>query len=521
MRRWQAALAFAATGLSLLAVAVARSGTATEGGTLRVNISDSDLASVDPAVGYDLVGWAIEYATCLKLLNYPDRPGPAGVRLVPEAAAAMPAVSRDGRTYTFRIRPGLRFNTGEAVTAATFAHVFRRTRSPKLKSPAAAFLRDVAGVRASGATLRITLTKPLADILARVAMPFFCAVPLDYPIDPRLTKAPASAGPYYIAERIPRRTISLKRNPYYHGPRPHHLDEIAFAANTNSQASYLQIKAAQADYDLSPALPPQQAALLAKEFGVNRSRYFVSTQNALDYLAFNMSRPLFAEAALRKAVNYAIDRPALLRQFGLHAGVATDQILPPGVPGYRDARIYPLDRPNVAWARRLAAGKGGNAVVLFPNVPPVAGQVQVLTSNLAQIGITLKPRPLAVPAYLAALGDPNEGWDLAIAGWGADYPDPYDFLNVLFDSANVPPAGANFSRMKDAAFDRRLRTAASFRGEARYVAYGRLDADLMRTVAPVAPIANRTVREFLSARFGCHLFQQALGIVDFAAACIK
>jgi peptide/nickel transport system substrate-binding protein len=520
MRRWQAALALAATGLSLLGVAVARSGTAAEGGTLRVNISDGDLASVDPAVDYELTGWAIEYATCLKLLNYPDRPGRAGVRLVPEAAAAMPAVSRDGRTYTFRVRQGLRFNTGEIVTAATFAHVFRRARSPKLKSPAAAFLRDIADIRASGATLRIRLTRPLADILARVAMPFFCAVPVDYPIDPRLTKAPASAGPYYIAERIPRRTISLKRNPYYRGPRPHHLDEIDFTANTNSQASYLQIKAGQADYDLSPGLPPQQAALLAKEFGVNRSRYFVSTQNEVDYLAFNMSRPPFADAALRKAVNYAIDRPALLRQFGIHAGVATDQILPPGVPGYHDARIYPLDRQDVARAKRLAAGKGGSAVVLFPNVPPVVGQVQVLTANLAQIGITLKPRGLAPPAYLAAIGDPDE-WDLAVAGWGGDYPDPYDFLNVLFDSANVPPAGANFSQMKDAAFDRRLRAAASLRGETRYLAYGKLDADLMRTVAPVAPMANRTVREFLSARFGCHLFQQALGIVDFAAACIK
>ncbi len=140
MRRWQLALAFAATGLALLGAAVAHSGTGKEK-VLRLNISSGDIQSVDPAIDYEVVGWVIEYATCLKLLNYPDKAGKAGTRLVPEGAAAMPTVSRDGLTYTFRIRSGMRFNTGNPVTAANFAYAFTRALSPKMKSPAAALPR--------------------------------------------------------------------------------------------------------------------------------------------------------------------------------------------------------------------------------------------------------------------------------------------------------------------------------------------------------------------------------------------
>jgi peptide/nickel transport system substrate-binding protein len=502
---------------------------------LRVNISNSDIQSVDPAIDYETVGWTIEYATCLKLLNYPDRAGAAGTRLVPDGAAAMPTVSKDGLTYTFRIRAGRRFDTGEPVTAATFAYAFERALSPKMKSPAAAFAGDIAGatayyqgrakriagISASGNTLRLRITRPLPDILARVAMPFFCAVPLDYPIDPQLTTAPASAGPYFIADRTVNRGLTLQRNPNYHGPRPHRIDTISITANVDAQASFLQIDSGQADADIAPALPPQHAALLQKKYGVNRARYFVTAQNELDYLSLNTSRPLFADVNMRKAVNEAIDRPALIRQFGELAGLPTDQILPPGVPGYRDARIYPLTQPDVSAAKKLAGGKGGTAVLYAPNVPPLRGQALVLAADLAQIGITVMPTFLGPQAFGAALGDPKEPWDIALSGWAADYSDPFDFINVLFDSANVPPAGANFGQFKNAIFDRRMRAAAGLSGDTRYLTYGRLDADLMRTDAPIAPIANRTAREFISARFGCHIYQPAIGAVDLAAACIK
>ena len=89
------------------------------GGTLRV-VAKSDVSSMDPALAYDFYSWPLEYATCAKLLNYPDKPLPAGNQLVPEVAAALPSRSADGKTYTFTIRQGFRFSppSNAPVTAA-------------------------------------------------------------------------------------------------------------------------------------------------------------------------------------------------------------------------------------------------------------------------------------------------------------------------------------------------------------------------------------------------------------------
>src|SRR4051794_12966354 len=83
--------------------------------TLRINLQ-SDTDFIDPALAYYVVSWQFEYDTCLKLLNYPERAGVEGSMLVPDAARGMPTVSADGRTYTFTLKRGLRFSTGEVVT---------------------------------------------------------------------------------------------------------------------------------------------------------------------------------------------------------------------------------------------------------------------------------------------------------------------------------------------------------------------------------------------------------------------
>ena len=140
----------------------------------------------------------IEGATCATLVNYSDASGVESV-LRPEIAATMPAVSADGRTYTFDVRPGFRFSppSGEAVTAETFRYSIERALSPKLgdDTPGPQFLGDVDGIEAfrdgtadhvdglkvDGDQLSITLTAPSPDFLTRLALPFFCPVPVDTP----------------------------------------------------------------------------------------------------------------------------------------------------------------------------------------------------------------------------------------------------------------------------------------------------------------------------------------------------
>ncbi len=213
---------------------------AARGGTARFDLSED--VQTDPALYPQQSDQQISYATCAKLLNYPDKPAPAGTRLVPEVARSLPTRSADGRTYTFTIRNGFAFSPPlrERVTAETFRHSIERAFDPRMHGAALAFADDIAGARAfasgkanhvSGVTVRgnrlsIALIRPAPSILARLAMPIFCAVPLNTPPSPQ-TAIP-SAGPYYIASHVRNRQIVLKRNPNYHGPRPHRLDEIVY-----------------------------------------------------------------------------------------------------------------------------------------------------------------------------------------------------------------------------------------------------------------------------------------------------
>jgi YVTN family beta-propeller protein len=198
--------------------------------------------SLDPPLAYTLITWQIEYSTCAKLLNYPDRPAPAGYRLEPEIARALPAVSHGGRTYTFRIRRGFRFSppSNQAVTARTFKYSIERALAPGTKSFAVRFFPDIvgaaayesgkakhlAGVVARGDTLTISLARPSGDLPARLAMPFFCPVPIGTPADFRGLSGVPSAGPYFVASYTPNKSLILRSNPNYRGRRPHRFRAI-------------------------------------------------------------------------------------------------------------------------------------------------------------------------------------------------------------------------------------------------------------------------------------------------------
>src|SRR5436305_11220338 len=115
-RIWLSAMT-AAMGAILLVVAgfasaASTSGAAKKGGTMRLNMSATDVDFSDPSLAYGTISWQIEYATGLKLLNYPDKAPPLGSRLQAEAAAGLPIVSNSGKTYTFTIKRGLRFSDG-------------------------------------------------------------------------------------------------------------------------------------------------------------------------------------------------------------------------------------------------------------------------------------------------------------------------------------------------------------------------------------------------------------------------
>jgi peptide/nickel transport system substrate-binding protein len=506
-----------------------------KGGTMNLNFQASDVDFSDPALAYGVQSWQLEYATCAMLLSYPDKPAPEGSKLIPEVAAALPTVSKDGKTYTFTVKNTYKFNTGATVTAANFAYALNRDLNPKMQSPAVAFIGNIVGADAvvagkaatasgiivKGNKLTIKLTQPDGGLLAKLATPFACAIPTNLPIDANGVTTLPGAGPYYFASRQVGRSIVLKRNPNYKGPRPHNIDTFNITVNANVDQSLLQVKSGQVDWDIG-GLPPTAHADLADQFGVNKGRYFVNQLVETDYVALNTSRPAFASVATRKAANFAIDRPAMLRTRGKYAGKRTDQILPPGIGGFKDVKAYPLVGANYDKAKSLA-GSTCKDVTLY-TATSVTGQAlgQVFKYNLSQIGCNVTVKLFQGFQVYVAAGTKGEPFDAALVGWNQDYPDPYDFIDILLNGDNIHDANNNdLAYLNVPALNTRMAAANKLNGAARYAAYGKLDIDITKNYAPWAAYDNRNDRQFVSARVGGWVFQPAYATGDLATFFLK
>jgi peptide/nickel transport system substrate-binding protein len=402
-----------------------------------------------------------------------------------------------------------------------------------MQSPAANFVGDIVGAAAvmagkrttpSGVTvqgdrLSISLVRPAPDFMNRIAMVFFCAVPENLPIDPQGVKTPPGAGPYYIAEFSGTKPILIKRNPYYAGTRPQRWDEVVLNQNTNTQTSYLQVRLGEVDLDLA-GLPPAAHTELTRKYGINRGRYFVNPGLIIQYIALNTSRPLFKDVKARQAVAYAIDRTALVRVAGLIGGRPNDQILPPGLPGYRPVTIFP-NTPDLAKARELMGGRTVKAVLYSGNDPVSRSQSEIIRQNLKSIGIELQVRLFTFAVQISKAGTKGEPFDMNLIGWFADYPDPYDFINVLLSGKTIAKANnINTAYFDDPVFNRRMDAAARLFGDARLAAYARLDRDLTRA-APFVVYGNAAVREFVSDRVGCPMYSVPSGGLNLTMLCPK
>ena len=507
-------------------------------GTLRVDSTSPGDPLIDPAQ-YDDRG--VSYATCATLLNYPDITGRSGARLVPEVARTLPTVSADGRTYTFRIRRGFRFSPplGTAVTAAAFEHGIERSFSPKAAGLAGAYVdgivgedaylrgkaSHIAGVTANGDTLTIRLVERDPTFPAKIAMPFFCAVPENTPIDRKILPVIPSAGPYYVSSYVPHRQLVLKRNPNYGGRRPHRLERIVYTLGVKPEDAVARVEAGQADYAAN-YIPIETDARLAARYGATSpaaarggQRYFLNPRLAIAFLALNTSRPLFASARLRRAVNYAIDRRALARRGSLISGpgafttIASDQYLPPTLPASQRGHVYPLSGDTAA-ARRIAGPVDDTAVLYTCNETPCPELSHQIAQDLAKIGIRLDVKEFPRDVMFERASRPGEPYDIVLADWGADYVDPYDFLNILLD-----PRG-NLAGFRDRVWGNRLARAAALEGPARDRAYGKLASDLARDAAPFVVYADGASRDFFSARVGCQVFAPLYGI-GLAALCLR
>jgi ABC-type transport system substrate-binding protein len=515
--------------------------TAQAGGIFRISLhASSGIDYMDPALASTPPAWALLDTTCARLLSYPDKAPPAGFRLQPEVAAAFPTVSRDGRTYTFRLRNGFRFSDGAAVRATAFARAINRVLAPAMNSPGIHYVRDIvgagqvvagkaataSGVVARGNALVVRLTRPAPDFPHRMASTFFCAVPPALPIDAEGAGAIPAAGPYYVTDYRRGERVVIRRNPHYGGRRPHNVDGYDVNLRAASPQEVLQ-RVDRGDADWGHTLSGiyfDPSLGLVERYGVNRSQLSLKPGLTLRMLAFNLSRPLFRDnPSLRKAVNFALNRRALVAAGGSNVSRPSDQYLPSILPGFKNADVYPLERSDLQRARALARGNlRGAKAVLYVNSSPVPMAIgQLVRRQLAEIGLDVEvqgiPIHSASAAYFNKLATAGEEWDIAFGLWTPSYIDPFAYINLLFDRRFL--GSTNFTRFVSGPVNKLMQKAARLpQGSERDSAYAALDVRLAREQAPIAAVDFLNEATLVSDRVGCVILRPML---DLTAVCLK
>ena len=496
----------------------------------------------DPAPDPALSGWwevhQTLYTTCLGLVAYPDKPVPDGWQLEPEAAAAMPTVSDDGRTYTFRIKPGFAFSppSNEPVTAETFRSTIERTLSPVFddEAPGPQIFGDIIGVEeyragtadhvsglvAEGDRLTITLEAPAANFLHRLALSYACPVPVGTPaLRSGLNPEPpvAGAGPYYLAEMISKRLVVFLPNPNYEGSRPQPFDAIAVKMKTEPADAIDQVLQGTLDAAMlagdNPASGPGSS--IAEEWGPaspnaadGDPRWFGAPRLGVDFLALNTTRPAFSDPDVRRAVALAIDRDALSR---ILVNVPTSDLLVPSVPGSAGISASVPD-PEVEQALELMGGRELDVTMQASpdewGCGPCREFEVAVTGQLKAIGITVTVSHTDEVHMGDAFASDSEV-DLLLWGTGTDVPDPVAFLGSLRE---IPWVGdANLQEL-----DRLV----DLEGQARIDGAATLADRIVDEDTLVIPIAYPVFPFFMSERIGCGFVQPAIGAVDLLSLCV-
>jgi peptide/nickel transport system substrate-binding protein len=532
-RVWLAVMMLVA-GASLLVAASFASASAgsahafKKGGIWRYGTTGASV-QVDPQLAYVTTAWWIEYATAAKLYNYPDRQGPAGSKLVPEVASKF-TVSNNGKRYTFTIRPGFKFNDGSKVTAKNFKRAIDRTANKALASPGAPFITDpngtnivgakkvndggataVSGAVAKGNKLIVNLTKPDGTFMAKITMPFFQATSLKLPLNKEVvnvnSKNMPSAGPYYMTRNDPDKLTQLRQNKNYKkGPgrtRPRNLAGVDIQWNLNEQTAFNQTLANQLD---EGPLPAAEVQGVAKKYGVNKTRFWTKAINCTGYLPFNTSRSLFkGNLALRQAINYVINRKDYTSQAGPYAGQSWTHIFNPGVPGWRNVSIY---KQNVSKAKKMAKGhfKSGDINVGFRSSGTInPAQAQIVRRDLIRLGFNagkINMKGFSGADLYDAMGHRNTDLDMGVSmGWCSDYPDPYDWINILLYGKSIQSENnVNYSYFNEKKWNTKMEKAARLVGPNRLKVYGQLDLDIMNQAAPMAIERTYNNRYIFSSR---------------------
>ncbi|WP_444461539.1 ABC transporter substrate-binding protein [Rhodobacter capsulatus] len=524
--------------LAALGPTLAQAEDAHRGGTLRL-VSVSSQGTLDPHINYTSQFWQLYAFLYDGLVGFKKVGGTESKDIVPDLAAAMPVISNDGKTYTFTLRKGIKFADGSDMTAtdvvASFQRIFKVLGPTAgtfyngivgaeacLADPASCTLAGgVIGDEAAG-TVTINLTAADPELLFKLSVPHAAILPSETPAKDNGNTPIPGTGAYVVKSYDANNSMVILRNPAFRewskDAQPDgYVDQIVYTFGGTEEAAVNAILNGQADWMFDTPPADRLAELSTSAPG----QIHLSPLSAWWYAPMNVNLPPFDNLKARQALNYAIDRDALVSVFGGPAlAKPVCQVLPPEFPGHEDQCLYTLD-PGTEWtapdmdkALQLveeSGTKGQKVTVVTEDNAASRGIGTYLQSVLSDLGYEAAVQTISGDIQFTYIQNTNNKVQLSISQWYADYPAASNFLNVLFGCDSFHPgtdASINISGLCDKDIDAQMKAAIAL-GATDPVAADKDWAKIDRAVmeqSPALPLFTPQQVDLLSTRVGNYQF---------------
>jgi peptide/nickel transport system substrate-binding protein len=504
------------------------------GGTLQL-VWNGIGSSIDPAVDYDQ-NWTILTIAYDGLLTWKKVAGPDGNTLVPDLATEIPEPTDNGTTYTFTLRPGIKYSDGRPVKASDFVRTFERQFT--VPGPVGSFYQGLVGGDAcantpktcdlskgivaddAAGTVAFHLTAPDPDFLQKLAVPFGYVVPSSTPDKEVGPSNPLpGTGPYMIDHYTPNQEIVFVRNPYFKqwskdAQPAGYVDQIDIKLSLSTEAEVTMIEQGQADwmYDQPPADRLNEIATKYPD------QVSLNPVPQVYHMALNTRVPPFDNVKVRQAVNYATDRNAIVKVWGgPQVATPTCQILPPNFPGYAPYCPYTTDPgdgkwhgPDMAKAQQLVdeSGTRGQKISVICT-PDEASKAICLyfVSLFKQLGYDSSIKVLSAAVEYPYTQDSGNKPQISFSYWYPDYPSAADFFDVVVGCHGFHPnstASSNLSEFCDPAIQKKTEQALKL-AQTDQDGANKLWAEVDKETTDQAPLVTLFINnrlDFVSKRLG-------------------
>ena len=513
------------------------------GGTMKL-VWNGFGSSIDPGIDYD-GNWTLLRLTNDGLVAWKRVAGQDGNTLVPNIATEIPTPTDGGRVYTFTLRPGVAFSTGQEVKPSDFKATIERQF--KLPGPVSSFYANILGGDACSAspkagkkctldegivaddaamTLTFNLKEPDPDFLQKLALPFAYVLPAATPGKETGTTPLPATGPYMFESYKPGESAVLVRNPHFtqwsRDAQPNgYPDRIELNLAISPNEGTTQVANGDADwlYDQIPA------DRLGEVSGKYPDRIAVNSNPQVYHMVLNATTPPFDKVEVRQAINYATDRNAIVQLWGgPKLAQVTCQILPPDFPSYEPYCPWTKDggttwaAPDMEKAQQLvdASGTKGQKVVIITTPDEVTTAVSLyFVSLLKQLGYDASTKTLQSGVEYTFVQDSRNKAQMSMSYWYPDYPAPADFLDIVVGCGGYhenSTANPNLSMFCDPAIDAKTKAAEQLQltdpaqAAAQWTAIDKLTTD----AAPWVPLFVASKLDFVSARVGNYQYNPSV-----------